>query len=323
MVYTSGLKVLASLVDEMANSLISSTDSVDGLNHWSNADTTWDTSIRTGNSAKRALKYQNGSEIIYVAFEARNTWFGNWSDRSAKGLRITFSSSWDNITHTYVGAIQQTSIPFITYSGSQPTVDMASIMLTYYLWIESNGLTILAKPEPTGSNGDNSFFIALERNPNKFYNDNQSNFYCYNIMNMWPTFCGYQWIAEPDLHRSFLRPFIYKWPGTNVSDRTPLNYSLAFGNFDRSYAFKSAGNGKIYYVKPVIYNNLLDYGQSSTWINPVPIFQSELWFFWSENMGLIDGDVVAVEGQPTKYLIKALDSPDSTSKLTYAIKIAG
>jgi hypothetical protein len=37
-------------------------------------------------------------------------------------------------------------------------------------------------------------------------------------------------------------------------------------------------------------------------------------------MGLIDGDVVAIEGQTTKYLIKAVDSPDSAVRLTYAIK---
>ena len=104
---------------------------------------------------------------------------------------------------------------------------------------------------------------------------------------------------------------------------TTHTYCLTFGYFDRSYAFKSAGNGKIYYVKPVIFNNLLDIGQSPIGINPIPIFQSELWFYWSENMGLIDGDVIAVEGQATKYLIKSLDSPDSTAKITYAIKFVG
>lgn len=321
MVYTFGPKVLASLVDEMANSLISSTDLIDGLHHWTDTDTTWNTTVRTANDAKRALKYQNGSELIYVAFEARNTWYGNYSGQTAKGLRITFSSSWDIITHTYVGALQQTSIPFVVYTGTQPTVDLSAIMLTYYMWVESNGLTVLAKPEPTGANNDNSFFLVIERNPNKFYNDNQSNFYCYNAMNIWPTIHGY--VGEPDLHKSMLRPFIYKWPNVNGANTSPNYYCLSFATFDRSYAFKSAGNGKIYYVKPIIYNNALEYGQVATWINPIPIFQSELWFYWSEGMGLVDGDVVAVEGQATKYLIKSLDSPDSITKLTYAIKIAG
>jgi len=71
------------------------------------------------------------------------------------------------------------------------------------------------------------------------------------------------------------------------------------------------GNGKVYYVKPIINNQA---NQLS------PIFQAELWFPWSESIGLVDGDVIAIEGQTTKFLCKALDSPDSTSRLLYAIK---
>jgi hypothetical protein len=76
-------------------------------------------------------------------------------------------------------------------------------------------------------------------------------------------------------------------------------------------AFKSNGNGKVYYVKPIINNqtNAL-----------CPIFQAELWFPWTEGLGLIDGDVVALEGSTTKFLCKALDSPDSTNRLPFAIK---
>lgn len=323
MTYTQSTKVLASIIDEIATGLISSTDTIDNMNHWSNADTAWNTNVRTGMEARRALKYQNGTEIIYIALEARNTWYTNWQSYMAKGLRITFSTSWDPANHTYMGSIQQTSIPFITYSGAQPTVDMAITNITYYLWIESNGFVIMARPEPTAAGSDNSFFAVVERCPNKFYNDNQTNFYCYNVMNNWPTFCSTSYASTPDLHRSFIRPFVYMWPSANVSDRTPNTYCLTFGSFDRSYAFKSSGNGKIYYVKPIIFNNVLEFGQSPIGINAIPIFQSELWFYWSEGMGLIDGDVVAVEGQATKYLVKSLDSSDYTAKITYGIKFVG
>jgi len=37
-------------------------------------------------------------------------------------------------------------------------------------------------------------------------------------------------------------------------------------------------------------------------------------------VGLIDGDVVAVEGETKKFLMKALDSPDSVNRINYAIK---
>lgn len=320
--YTTGTKILPEIIDEIASGLTTSVDPIDGLSKWSDADTSWNTTIKTGLSARRALKYENGTEVIYLAFECRNTWYTQWGGYGAKGLRITFSDQWDYDINKYVGTLQQTSIPFEGYTGiAQPIDDLATLRLTYYLWAESNGFALMAKPEPAGANVQSSFVIAIERNINKLYADGQTNFYCYNVMNYFPTFYGPSWATEPDQHRSFLRPFIYKWPGpasSNVSSITPNYYCLTFGTFDRSYAFKSAGNGKVYYVKPVIFNDSLEVGQVN--YSPSPIFQGDLWFYWSEGMGLIDGDVVAIEGQTTKYLIKALDSPDSLNRLTYAIK---
>lgn len=325
--YTEGTnKVLASIIDDIANGLMGSLDMEDLSIHWSDADATWKATTIVGNNtviisdAKRALKYQNGTEIIYLSLEVRNTWYTPYSGYTAKGLRITFSSSWNDTSHTYAGTIQQTSIPFVSHSGSQPTVDLATTNIIHYLWIESNGFVLMAKPTPTPANSDNSFFAVVERCPNKFYNDNHTNFYCYNVMNIWPTLCSTSY-GEPDQHRSFLRPFIYKWPNANVSNLTPNTYCLTFGYFDRSYAFKSAVSGKAYYFKPMIFNNMLDVGQSPIGINPMPIFQSNLWFYWSENMGLDNNDIIAMEGLTTKYQVKALDSsPDSNSKVTYAMK---
>lgn len=51
-----------------------------------------------------------------------------------------------------------------------------------------------------------------------------------------------------------------------------------------------------------------------------PIFQSELFFPFDENVGLIDGDVVSLDGTTAKFLCKSLDSPDSLNRLNYAIK---
>lgn len=318
--YTTGAKTLPDIMDEIANGLIGSQDTIDGLYHWTDADTTWNTSIRTAINARRALKYTKDTEVMYVALESRNTWYSSYGGHAAKGLRVTFSSSW--FSNAPSGAIYQTSIPFDDYSGgAQPMDDFATLMITYYLWIESNGFALMAKPEPTTANQQNSFFLVVERNPNKFYVDNQSNFYCYVVMNMWPTFAG---VGEPDRHYSFLRPFIYKFPTeATISDRGPNYYCMALGSFDRHYAFKSAGNGKVYYVKPVIFND--KYERYDGWtsfynVPPSPIFQADLWFYWTENMGLVDGDIVAIEGATTKYLIKSLDSPDSTAKLFYAMK---
>jgi hypothetical protein len=67
----------------------------------------------------------------------------------------------------------------------------------------------------------------------------------------------------------------------------------------------------VYYVKPIICN---------TRDERTPIFQSEIFFAFDEGVGLVDGDVIAIEGQTMKYLCKALDSPDNTQRLTFAIK---
>ena len=65
------------------------------------------------------------------------------------------------------------------------------------------------------------------------------------------------------------------------------------------------------YQKPIIQNqrNAL-----------TPIFQSELFFPFDENVGLIDSDVVSLDGTTAKFLCKSLDSPDSLNRLNYAVK---
>jgi hypothetical protein len=45
-----------------------------------------------------------------------------------------------------------------------------------------------------------------------------------------------------------------------------------------------------------------------------------MFFAYDEGYGLVDGDVIAIEGQTTKYLCKALDSPDTTTRIPIAMK---
>lgn len=316
MVFKLGVKTLPDIIDEIADGLIASVDSVDGLNHWSNADPTWSTAARTAINARRALKYTNGLEVMYLALESRNDWYSPYSGHTAKGLRVTFSASWDGVNHTYPTANQQTSIPFEDFSGGMPSPpsDLAALNVYYYLWVESNGFVIMAKPEPSTSNSQNSFFLVVERNPNREYADGYSNFYCFNLMNMWPTFAQ---AGEPNRHYSMLRPFAYKWPETNTQEK-PFYYCMASGTFERYYSFLSPADRKVYYRKPLISNNKIEPGQVNTAM--APIFTAELWFPWNEEIGLIDGDIVQIEGTTKKFLLKSMDSPDSISRLIYAIK---
>jgi hypothetical protein len=113
------------------------------------------------------------------------------------------------------------------------------------------------------------------------------------------------------------------WKGGDPTSGYMVNYMLrpfAYTEYDESgiqfwkdkwYAFKSTGNGKVYYMKPLIFNDVEE---------TMPIGQSELFFKYSTESGLVDGDVVAIDGETTKYLCKSLAGPDSSQMIHYAIK---
>lgn len=316
--FTTGAKITADIVEEIANGLIATPGG-----YWTDNDTTWNTTVKTGNSARRSLVYTNGLEQLYVALEVINTSTQvkaynsggyNYYTQS-KGTRITLSASWDTVAHTYPVANQQSFIQFETnpnsVQGGNPTVsaDLSTLQITYYLWIESNGFVIMGKPEPSSDATQQSFFLCLERNPNKEYSDGYTNFCAF----MWQNIFQSGWDSYPSARfRSVLRPFAYQYPETGNWDSLTYNGAgISFWLSPSYYAYKSQGNGKVYYVKPIVHNHA---GQM------MPIMQLELFFPLSETVGLIDGDVIAIEGATTKYLCKSLDSPDSTSRISMAIK---
>lgn len=264
----------------------------------------------------KALTFQ-----LYLAMEAINTYTGiyYYPWYYAKGIRFIISTGWDGTAHVNSGTIQSTFVIFETHSGGVAT-DLATLKLTYFLWIEDNGngFVMMGKPEPTADSYQQSFIIVLEKiaSPaNKEYVDNQTDFSLYTAQNIWNVFYDGDNVATMWRNRGLLRPFAYQWPdGTGRGSWNSNGNGISFSILPSYMGYKSIGNGKVYYIKPIINNTA---NQLS------PIFQSELFFQWSENLGLIDGDVVAVQGQPVKYLCKALDSPDSAARLTYAIKYFG
>jgi hypothetical protein len=93
-------------------------------------------------------------------------------------------------------------------------------------------------------------------------------------------------------------------------------------------AIKSGGNGKVYYVKPIIHNsiNITPFEHETGF---APIFQSELFFAWRPDAGLVGGDIVSLPSPSTvQYLcLNARSSQKSlspasaeTPTLYYAIK---
>jgi hypothetical protein len=311
--YTSGAKTTYDLLEEIVAALFASSGG-----YWSDGDATWTTSNKTmANLGRRCLKYQNGSEVIYWAFEVVNTTSGGYfySGQYGKGIVVTASATWDTVNHTYPVSRHSTFVHLQSHGGGVGS-DMATLQFTYYLWVESNGFALMCKPEPTGENSQNSTLLILERNSNKEYSDGYSSFYVMYVNNIWGClYSGGYDVALDSMYvaRCILRPFAYQYPNTSGSRYTtaPNGNGISFVPNPSYYAFKSTGNGKVYYVKPIINNQA---NQLS------PIFQAELWFPWSESVGLVDGDVIAIEGATTKFLCKALDSPDSTNRLTYAIK---
>lgn len=232
-----------------------------------------------------------------------------------KGIRFVFSASWDALTHTYPTSNQSSFMPFETCYNCGVSADLGVMVVTYYLWIENNGngFVIMGEPEPTTDSYQQSFIIVIERNPNKEYADGYTNFYYYSAGNIWGQLYDGADATSIYRNRSYLRPFAFQWPDTPSGDTTAFvnGYGISFIPTPTYYAYKSNGDNKVYFVRPLIHNAMAS-------INP--IFQSNLFFMWSEGVGLIDGDIVSMEGQITKYLCKGLDSPDSTNRITYAIK---
>lgn len=267
---------------------------------------------------------------LYLAMEAMNQPSGpnyyhdgsRW--RHGKGFRFMMSTGWDSVAHTSSGTIQSTFVPFETCYNCGVPSDLAILNVTYWLWIEDNGngFVMMGRPEPSGSPEQQSFTIVLEKiaNPaNKEYTDNQTDFFLYTVGNIWhQLYDGINTTTLPSLlwrNRSILRPFAYQWPdGAQRGSWGSNGAGISFSPLPSYVGYKSVGNGKVYYIKPIVNNqaNQLD-----------PIFQSELFFQWNEGLGLIDGDVIAVQGQPVKFLCKSLSSPDNASRITYAVKYYG
>jgi|SRR5659263_73411 len=298
--YTTGAKILPDIIDEISAALIASSGG-----YWTDGDTAWTTATKTANLARRCLKYTNGGEVMYLALESINSSMniyltgGYW--RYATGLRVTFSAAWDGTGHAPTSRTYHTFIQFEgRYNGGSG--DMATIQVTYYLWVDATGFVITGKPEPNATDDrQGSFFLVVERNPNKKYTDGFSNFFCYNACNYMNGTNTVDYYMTP-----YIRPFTYQNRDYNQEGMVTINVNGIYFPACPYVSFKSIGNGKVYYIKPIYFN---------TADRRTPIAQSEMFFAYAETVGLIDGDVIAIEGQTTKYLCKGLDSPDTTGRL--------
>jgi len=309
--FTSGAKVSADLIDSIANGLIGSSV------NWSDNDVTWNTSVRTGNLARRSLIYTGDTTDIYIAIEVINTqtpfvYYYNGNNNVwvyGKGIRIVITSSWDSVNHTYPAGGMATFVPFEAHSTTI-AADMETLQITYYMWLDANGFVIMGVPEPTTDGYQQAFKISLERVAAKEYADGYSNFFLHAACNIWPHFYDTSNVVDYNRNRGYIRFPAFYYPTNDNNTTAVWNNGITLAPITQ-HAFKSEGNGKVYYVKPVYHNDVLC---------RTPIAQAESWFYWNTDVGLVDGDIVAIDGATTKYLCKGLQSPDSINRLTYAIK---
>ncbi|MBE0522647.1 MAG: hypothetical protein IBX39_10345 [Candidatus Methanoperedenaceae archaeon] len=321
--YTSGAKILADIIDDIANELIATAGG-----YWADRESItipdvldagtgkWTTANKTANNAKRCLVHRKGGITQFITLEhinnPQNFYYGNqnwWY--YGKGIRIRTSISWDNATDEPPVDFQSNFLPIESgYNGNG--VDMATLQITYFKWVDETGFVIMAKPEPTGNGYQQSVLLCVEHADTVEYSTGTSNFIVFSQGNMWSALYDGNWGPNEWRNRCIIRPGSYQYPNHGSwSNYTFQNAGVSFIPTSSYYAFKSVGNGKVYYVKPIVHNH------AGAWN---PLFQINLFFPYSEGVGLIDGDVIAIEGDTKKYLCKALSSPDSTARLVYAIR---
>jgi hypothetical protein len=142
----------------------------------------------------------------------------------------------------------------------------------------------------------------------KEYSDGYSNFFVTAVSSAW------QWYDDSLDPNTFwvpyIRPFkfVYTYEGKTSNCGTPFPSS---GILTPSRAIKSDGDNKIYYMKPIYQNEQGDNDH---------IAEAALWVYWQEDAGIIDGDLIVIEGETTKYICKSVDSPDSAGRRPIAIK---
>jgi hypothetical protein len=278
-------------------------------------------SISADTSSRRVLI--NADEGTYLCMEVVNNPY-TYSDAYtydalySKGIRFIWSQSWDSGSHTYPPVNMMTymgyqgvrgDLRYAPYNAYLVTADLDTQQLIFWLWAETTGFALMGYPESNANdNYQQAFFTSAERNTNKEYTDGYTSFVHFMDMNI--LLKGRTGYLNGKMN-AILRPFAYQSPSSGSDFDWSVTTFSGNGIHIPYNAFKSNGNGKVYYVKPIVSNHA-----GST----MPIFQCDQWFYWTEGLGLVDGDIIAIQGSTKKYICKSVSSPDSTTKLTFAMK---
>jgi hypothetical protein len=296
--FTTGQKSLVDIINDIADGLIASSS------NWVEGDGTWNTSVVTGLSARRCLKYTGDEDDIWFAFEIVNDsrTFNHVSDHRSRGFRLTISSNWDYNTNMYSGSTVHLYVGFEARSSNTPGGNMATLPIEYYMFIDQTGVVLMASPVTWNEdNLQSSFIFVIERMETQEYIDGQSRFYAFKDQNAnWWHATSHDGSFKP--HR-VIRPFLYSTVDDNVGIRYWRN---------DHFCFKNLGDGKMYYTRPIVFNST---GETD------PIGYVNMFIRVNEGLGVIDGDIIEVDNTTRKYLVKYISSPSSTGRLPFAMRI--
>jgi len=267
---------------------------------WEEGDATWDTTTKTNENARRVVHHI--ADDIYLALiqsnaeRKANTYYG-------KGLIIVISDAW--AANEPSGNIQLTYIPFEARSAAGIDADLADFQIVYKLFTGSGGFALVGVPPINATDNLQSNFIAVvERNTAKLYADGYTNFYVFvdgNYINAQfnDYDCGAALFGVAVRWRRYTRAL-------HLQAHEEPAYEAAYK------AFKSLADGKAYFMKPVLHNEI---NGTFPWLQP------EFWIAIDDTKAnLADDDEIAMPAPDTKkYQVTLKQSPDSAVYIWYAI----
>ena len=306
-----------------------------------------------GNGARRALKMERDGDTLYFAFQV--TYHFRYMDASSygtcgsncrycNGFTVKVSDAWTD--HAPDGNIQNQMVS-TCYWGNE--VNWSTYMKPkqhqYWMWTDEgaeaeagNGLSIVIQPEAGHYTYLTTAFLNIERCApgDKQYADGYSNWWLFAIQNHRPNHgscgSGYQYAdfySGETAHAIVMHPFSDATPSYPKGiDRSPTEWFCGYQYIagcgrDRQYWFKgldlmyglyrSKGLGKCYFQFPMFHANVR--------YNESPQFQSKHFIcMCSTDSDLVDGDVIALSGETTKYLVMLKGSPWTSNPINVAIK---
>jgi len=305
MVWYEAAGDLWEIIDIIANDLI-------GDAAWEEGDATWDTTTKTVENARRVC-HHIADDIWLSLIQSNFVRRAGTQAYYAKGLIIIISDAWNAGTHEPDGNKQLIYVPFEADNTVTIDADLADFQIVYKLFTSADGFALVGIPPINAADVyQSNFIVIVERISTKLYADGYSNFYIFvngnNLRYQFNTYaCGAALFGETVKMWRYSRPF-------HIQEYETTYYNaMVHEERMRIYsAYKSLGDSKAYYMKPILHNEL---GCMYPWA------LAEFWIPIDNVKGnLADDDEIALPAPQTKtYQVTLKQSPDSAAYIYYAI----